>query len=98
MKLNTNQVAEKLNCSKYQVLKMRDEGKLTDLKKTKDGKKKHFSLFDSAEVNSLKKNSNGKPKIKLLFDNENETKPLNGLFSTIKSIERKVDHLIKIWS
>jgi hypothetical protein len=113
MKLNTAQVAEKLGISKLAVRKLRDEGKLKDIKERGEGKSKHFSLFDSVEVNAFAKTyrANGGPKRGRPARHAETTSHTHGaqptglglatpasFSSRLERLEKKIDLLVEIWT
>jgi hypothetical protein len=97
MELNTTQVAKKLGLSNSGVRGLSERGLLKDLRD--NIKKRHIKLFDSREVNALKKvykkrTRNYSPEtIAAVKDHQK-----NGIISSIRRIEDKIDYLIKIWS
>ena len=100
MKLNVNQVAEKLGISGSAVRSLRDRNLLKDIGSHKEGNKKVYSLFDSKEVNEFAKTYKRKrhtTTLNKLNGRDNEMPKLSNLFSRLDAIEKKLNTLIEMW-
>lgn len=102
MKLTTQQVAEKLGVGGETVRRMRDAGKLTDVAQRKEGKSKHYSLYESADIAAyLKENGRGKQRQSPVSENGSGPGPvafLTRIDTRLSNLESMMTQLLKVWS
>jgi len=106
MKINTRQAAEKLKVGTATVIRLCEDGKLTDLATEKaKAKHRHMRIFDLAQVAALAKElkptirdkKNAPSMVDITADATPTASPAMGITTRLERIEQKLDHIIKLW-